>query len=359
MVNDETPICSNCFYDEGLRLDAFKIGIIDTSICPNCKVSAGNKLSKDLIHLLCYRFFVRGTIFKTEYGGSPLIQFNEYYKDKSEVDLSSWLHLDVKLIEKFGEVGLFDYGPRMWLIGDIIPLQRLRNRKQRGSIINRIINEYPTRIFKTEEHFYRLRINPNRSHVQEEFDAPPDKFLGSGRFDSKNFPVLYGSQDLEQCIHECRVTVDDQIFVAKIQPVQDLKLLDLTELLEEPEISEFDSLDIAIHFLFLAGKHSYRICRKIAEQAKMSGFDGIIYPSYFSYARTGLVPFDTYYGISIRRLPSLREAAKAQAIPNLMLFGRPLHEQKIKIVCINKLVINKVAYDYSFGPAYLKALSEE
>jgi hypothetical protein len=54
-------------------------------------------------------------------------------------------------------------------------------------------------------------------------------------------------------IYECRVTIDDKLFIASIKPTKDLKLIDLTELLEE-KVSEFESLDLAIQMLFLAGK---------------------------------------------------------------------------------------------------------
>jgi len=61
--------------------------------------------------------------------------------------------------------------------------------------------------------------------------------------------------------------------------------------------------------------------KPIAIAAKGSGFDGLIYPSYFSLVRTGARPFDTAYGLSVRRFPSYREHARALSIPNVALFG--------------------------------------
>jgi hypothetical protein len=55
--------------------------------------------------------------------------------------------------------------------------------------------------------------------------------------------------------------------------------------------------------LFLAGPHSYEITRLIAHGARAAGYDGVIYPSYFSLLRTGGMPFETDYGISLRRFP--------------------------------------------------------
>lgn len=65
-------LCSNCFRDEGLKIDAYQIGIDSDEKCPKCKSTSGHKLTKKLVENLCYRFFVRGTIQKCDYGGAPL-----------------------------------------------------------------------------------------------------------------------------------------------------------------------------------------------------------------------------------------------------------------------------------------------
>jgi hypothetical protein len=144
-------------------------------------------------------------------------------------------------------------------------------------------------------------------------DGPPVGITGNGRLDAEAFPVLYGSQDLEACLHECRVTVEDDLYLGTLRPTRSLRCLDLTALVHE-DATESESIDIAVHILFLAGEHSYLICRAVAVAAQNRGFDGVIYPSYFSLVRTGAQPFDTAYGISIRRLKSLREYASSQVI---------------------------------------------
>lgn len=161
--------------------------------------------------------------------------------------------------------------------------------------------------------------------------------------------MLYGSQDLQVCIHECRVSAEDEIYVATFQPNRLLKLLDLTAILQE-DCTEFESLDIAVHMLFLAGKHSYEISRDISKLAKKHGYDGIAYPSYFSLLRSGGMPFETTYGISHRLIPQLQEHEKSKIIQNLGLFGKPLEESKITIKCINRLVLHTVEYGVHFGP---------
>ena len=119
---------------------------------------------------------------------------------------------------------------------------------------------------------------------------------------------------------------------------------------EGKEVTEFESLDLTVHMLFLAGHHSYQLTRAIAEAARMAGFDGLVYPSYFSLLRLGQMPFPTVYGISHRRIEQFHEYEQAKTIPNLALFGRPVAAGSVAVKCIDRLVLSKVAYEYHFGP---------
>jgi hypothetical protein len=66
------------------------------------------------------------------------------------------------------------------------------------------------------------------------------------------------------CIHECRFAADDELFVASLEPVRPLRLLDLAVVLPEGEgVTEFESLDVAIHMLFMTGEHLYDISSAI------------------------------------------------------------------------------------------------
>jgi hypothetical protein len=140
------------------------------------------------------------------------------------------------------------------------------------------------------------------------------------------------------------------VYVATLSPTRDLKLLDLSVLLREEDGTEFDSLDMAVHMLFLAGKHSYEISRDIARAVHSEGYDGVVYPSYFSLLRTGSMPFETAYGISHRRFPHLQDHEKSKIIANLALFGRPIEERIVTVRCINKLILSHVEYGFHFGP---------
>lgn len=131
-----------------------------------------------------------------------------------------------------------------------------------------------------------------------------------------------------------------------------LSLLDLAGMLDEPfEVGEFDSLDLAVNMLFLAGDHSYPISREIAKAARQEGFDGIVYPSYFSMLRNGVKPFETTYGMSHRKVPQYREFEDSKISRNVGVFGRPIEEGLVEVDCVNRVVLSTVVYSVHFGPA--------
>ena len=348
-------LCADCFKDRGLRLDASRVGIVNALPCPNCGAAKSRKLTRYLLEVLAWNFFVRGSTHRTKYGAAPLLAFNEQHYGKGTYQGPKWLRQDVELIQKKSRIGFFHYGPRMWMIGDIEPLEALQDPARRDDTIQRILSKYPVIRFGRDSTLYRLRLNPATPIESCEYDSPPDHLLGRGRLDAQDQPVLYCAQDIEGCVHECRVTVEDELYIATLHPTKALELLDLTELLLEEDTTEFESLDLAVHMLFYATEHSYPISRAIAIAAMKSGFDGIVYPSYFSQVRSGLIPAETVgYGISIRHaarhFPRLTGRAKSGVYPNVALFGRPVRDGLVEIACINRLILHKVSYDIRFGP---------
>jgi hypothetical protein len=342
-------LCSRCFVDEGLRLDAERLGLTDDSACPNCGSTSGSKLDRERLQWLTSRFFVHGTLQRPRYGGHPALQFNEHRYPEKEVQFPDWLKADAELVAETLKVGIFHYGPRFWMLGEVEPLKALLRRRTRAATIERILSEYPVATLTTLDVFYRLRLNAADPSDHREYDSPPESLGRAGRLNDAGQAVMYASQDLEVCVHECRTSVEDAAHVATLVPTRDVRLLDLTRLIKE-ECSEFESLDLAVQMLFLAGRHSYRTCRHIAVAARDAGFDGLIYPSYFTLARTGGIPFPTAYGISLRRFPSQSKAVQALTVPNLALFGRPLEAGVVAVRCINRLLIDRVRYDLLFGP---------
>ncbi len=343
--------CSNCFSDRGLRLDAERFGQKRSAVCPNCKGIGYGQLTRDQLLSLSHRFFVWGSIQRASYGAAPLVQFNEMQSTCIEVE--PWLKPDISLLQRLLGIGFFYYGPRLWMVGEVEPLKALQRKKQRASILDRILKEYPERSIGPMDTFFRVRVNPAQPSDPSQYDSPPVTFTGRGRLDSVGRPILYGSSDLEICVHECRVSAEDEVFAATLTPLRDLRLLDLSVLLPEKDgVTEFESLDMAVHMLFLAGKHAYEITRAISDAALTAGFDGLIYPSYFSLLRTGAMPFETTFGISHRRIEQMQKREQDKSIQNIALFGWPIAEGKVTARCINRVVISRVAYGFHFGPTF-------
>lgn len=339
--------CSECFVDQGLRLDAEQVGKDDLGPCPRCGATAGKKLSRDTLLELAFRFFVWGSLWRVDYGAAPLIQFND--RQRTSIEFPPWLHTDPSVFEEALGVGFFHYGPRLWMVGEVEPLKALQDERTRPELVSRILREYPVRKIGTGTILYRIRKDPKKPAEAHEYDSPPAEMAGAGRLDSPGLPMLYASPDLQVCVHECRVTAEDELFVATLDPTRELRLLDLSALLRE-DVTEFESLDMAVHMIFLAGAHSYEISRKIAVAARESGFDGLIYSSYFSLLRNGVMPFQTVYGISHRRIPQYQPYEEASAVPNIALFGRPIQDGSVVVKCINRLVLSRVSYEFRFGP---------
>lgn len=343
-------VCSDCFQDQGLRLDAEKIGCNSYEICPNCGSTLGKKLTLEQLDELAYRFFVLGSLVRCEYGTFPEIIYNSY--QETSIELNRNLDKDIKIFETKLGVGFFYYGPRAWMYGEIEPLKDLLDKDKRNNTIKRIISEYPEVIITSNDPpFYRIRNGERFSFIPEQFDSPPDQFLGRGRFDMLGQPVLYASQDLELCIHEMSATTEDELYVATLHPKATLKCLDLSVILSESkQVTEFESLDLAVNMLFLAGKQAYEITREIGVAARQADFDGILYPSYFSNIRNGAMPYRAaFYGISNRRIAEFQLSEKSIMSQNIAIFGHPVQEEKIIVKSINRLMITNINYNYIFG----------
>ena len=347
-TSEPSIACSNCFIDEGLRLDAERLGENDASRCPRCEANDGRKLGPDRLATLAQHFFVWGSVHRVDYGAAPRIQFND--RRKTDMDMPDSLRLDAAVFEDGLGVGFFLYGPRFWMLGEVEPLKALQCDETRSAVIDRILREYGSRTLSLQDKFYRIRKNPDEPSQGEEYDSPPAA-LSNGRLDTAEGPALYASPDLQTCLHECRVTAEDDLFVATLSPARDLELLDVAALLDEPRgVTEFESLDLAINMLFLAGEHSYPITRELSRAARSAGFDGIVYPSYFSMLRNGVKPFETTYGISHRKIPQYREFEEAKVSANFAIFGRPIEDGLVDVRCINRVVLSTVLYSVHFGP---------
>jgi RES domain-containing protein len=327
--NDKKPVlCSSCFTDAGLRLEAGKIGYSDSKACPNCGSQVGRKLDVDQVYDLHLEFFCNGSFFRGEFGGASRLASNSERYGENEVQYPRWLEKDASLIENKLQVGIFHYGPQLWRFGEIEPLQELRRRSTRPQAIAEIISRFPSRTLSPQTTFYRIRKNlpDGLEFDQLQFDAAPRKFFSGGRLNNRKLAVLYGSEDLEICIHECRVVIPDECFVATMHTTKELNLLDLCGEVQELG-SPFESYNLAMRYLFAAESHSYPITQAIGQSVMSAGFDGIWYPSYFSLV-------------------------KPQYVANIALFGHPVRDRLVEIECINRARLKSASYEIRMGPLF-------
>lgn len=323
-------VCSSCFNDIGLVIEAKKIGKRNRYKCPHCGNRDGAKLSKELLSSLEHEFFWKGSFTKTYFGGFSELVSNPHRFGEREVRFPRWLEKDAHLIEDKLQVGLFLYGPPLWRVGGIEPLERLQRSKTRVAEIESVLSKFPERTLREGQYFYRVRKNLAKEDEANpsQYDAPSKLMIKShGRLDSRGLPCLYGSENLEICLHECRVSIPDVCFVASIRTLGSLRMLDLTAEPTEPFQTEFESLNLAMRFLFTAESQSYEITRAIARFARKKGFDGIYYPSYFSLV-------------------------KSERVPNIALFGFPIRDRKVEVICINRAMLKSSSYELTLGPIF-------
>jgi len=321
-------LCSNCFTDRGLALEASKFGRYSYRKCPHCNSRTGSKLDLSALEDLAQQFFVSGTYTRTEYGGASVLTFSQWHCGTPEVQFPTWLKADASLIKEKLGIGLSVYGPALWRLGEENePLNALKHAETQHQAAVDVVRRFPHRSLDIGTTFYRLRKGVEWEKISEpsQYDAPPVEHRGEGRLNGPDFPLLYGSQDLQICVHECRVTKADECYLATLRITQPLVLLDLCTDIGGDGRTPFESLTLAIQFIFSAEIHSYEIAQAIAKAARCAGLDGIIYPSYFSSVR-------------------------GDAIPNIGLFGYPLADGNVELLCINRLLLDTAHYGVSLGP---------
>ncbi len=341
--------CVNCFQDAGFVYNAEFFGKPTDGVCPKCGAAGKTKLTKEQLIKAANLFFVRGSKQNADFGSAYVLQMND---KNSGGKFKQPLANDVSTLRDLTNQRVFYFGPPTWMVGATNPMEKLQHPETRPSIISKIVNNYPEQKLAVGESFYRIRRNPNKPEVSDEYDAPPlavhKKNEKEGRLCRPGKPVLYGSQDLELCIHEARGSIEDSLYVATLTCTRELKMIDLTATLLE-DVDIFEAIDIAVLFTFRAGKNAYEITKSIADAVELAGYDGIIYPSYFSGARSGYEAIETGYEVVTRTTEKPREYKSS----NLALFGRPMEIGDVKLACINTVSLTCISYGAILGPTGL------
>ena len=154
-TSEDLVACSTCFTNEGLRLDAERLGESDSSTCPRCAAVGGRKLNSERLITLAQHFFVWGSLWRYKYGAAPAVQFND--RRKTDLAMPRSLRADAALFEDILGIGFFSYGPRYWMWGEIEPLKGLQCEESRNEVIDRILREYSPMKLTTKDQFCHPR----------------------------------------------------------------------------------------------------------------------------------------------------------------------------------------------------------
>lgn len=328
-------LCTLCLKNIGLRLEAEQVASDTGPQCPTCGQTGGRVVNLAAAEQIMHRFFVHGSIPPEICGPAPLYEFNTY-QYPGDVAFATELDEDLRLLSEFLHVGLFHYGPALWRLGYTEHYTALRGNgalepalegEERARVWNKVLARCAVKTIGPDVRVFRVRkgeVLPPA--LPEHFDTPPESAPGQGRYDSELLPVFYGTEDVETCLHESRVTLADWIAVGSFVPARPLRLLDLADDIDDSTAqTPFERVDILMAKLAFAGTEDYDLCREMATKVHALGVDGFYYKSYFAQAHK-------------------------RSLRNIALFGRPAREGKLRLISVNRVRLESVEYKFRFGP---------
>lgn len=241
---------------------------------------------------------------------------------------------DWRTIKKIVGGSLFYRSPRLFYLG-VTNHFGLYGSLRKETILKEVIPKLRFKTLNKKTELFRIRVNldAKQQFDKYQFDSPPAKRRHFSRFENSKLPVLYASPSMKVCIHECRVTLADDVFIATLRPTTKLRLIDLSGNYDEPEdIDPFDSVEWFLRGLMFSSRPDvHRHCRRIAQTIKEeTRCDGIVYNSYFMNVVGDNSEPQINYGI----------------------FGNPINEGKLRVSSINTVKLEQIAYDFRLGPIF-------
>lgn len=304
-------------------------GLQEPAPCVNCGSLTGAKLDKAALHQLMNNFFVRGSVPPNVGGWAPVYMLS----DRPEMETGGYeneLAADYELLKDATGQVVFDYGPPLWRLGLTEHYDMLRGGRAaaKKALKELIAASHPFKLLPGER-MYRVRTNAKEMREPTAFDTPPpDMVRRRNRFDSKKIPIFYAAPDIETCLHECRVVVADEIHLATFVAVQPLTLLNVADSFSERKnATPFEMFQVLMDKLCITNEEVYPTCRLVAKAIKAEGYDGFMFKSYYS-------------------------SIKSRTLYNYAFFGYPVRDKKVEMVSLNTVRLNRIEYQFSFGPPW-------
>lgn len=133
-------------------------------------------------------------------------------------------------------------------------------------------------------------------YSKEESDAPPKDKTPAGRANPRNISYLYIAGDIKTAMMEVRPNASQDVSIATIKILKDLKLFDFCYVDPEDEMGKsFDLSIISGRFSNpnFGGEDNYYATQYLCEFIKELGFDGIRFYSSLNQNGKNIVLFDT------------------------------------------------------------------
>jgi hypothetical protein len=319
--------CPACFINHGFVQVAKRHARRLVGPCPNCGASGELKLNRPRLSQALVEFFVRGSLVAETY--APVFQVNDRNPHPARLDPT--IADDAALACRLTGLVVFNYGPPLWRLGITTHWEAFNAGGDRRRVAAEALVQHAAKaVIPAATHLYRIRLNVKADEGiadAETFDPPPPNVVREqGRWDEPSSPVLYVADDLELCLHECRVTISDEIVAASLTTTRDIQVLDLTADMPLQGGTSFDDPNVFIGVMCRSRGYWLDYCREIARATRAAGYDGIRYKSYYSQAKGD------------------------RSAVNLALFGRPISDGWLRIESVNRISITDMRYRFEFGP---------
>lgn len=332
--NNHNNICSNCFKNEGLRIEAEKYGDFNNLKCANCGSIAGKKLTNSDLCDIVSVFFERGSTIYEACVFEPILMCPSMPNVRDEFNFDDQLAEDWKLICDNSNVSLALNAPKTYRVGATSLAMDVWELSKDGALndglrkeLDKVIEACEKLVLKPGDKIYRIRCNIEEwKDVNEEFDTTPIHKITENRLNDKSFPVFYSAYDIETCVNEVRPDINDHMILATYLVEKEMQIINLQKV-DSHSPYEFEWEGNVSYFLasIFNGK-DHKLTRLLGKHIFERGFDGVNFNSYFSKVRNGF-------------------------FSNLAIFGYPVKDGKLKVSSLNKLLIDEVKYNYVLGPS--------
>lgn len=217
---------------------------------------------------------------------APVYQVNRLNPCPATLDPT--LAADAALLRELAGLVVFDYGPPLWQLGHTEHYDAFAEGDP-ARVADALVSGGAATTVPAGTAPYRIRRNlevgPNIVDPAT-FDPPGEQVARQpGRWDDLGSPVLYVSDDIELCLHECRVALSEEIVLATLITTSDLRLLDMSQGLATTGPTPFENGTLFADFMSRSRRDDWLvICRAISAAARRAGYDGLRYSSYYSFA---------------------------------------------------------------------------